>query len=138
MSAGHFKGPRAGSRLHSWLAKLHEIGGEASAYAWIKAAGWDGSNQKFGSCIGQLIAQGVVYQRGDLYLVSEDGLAWLGVPLDAPRREAPQIVAPRYNAGIRPLSTKNIARMPLMREGAHDYKNIPSLMSGTHVPFKYK
>lgn len=133
MSAGHHKGPRAGSRAHGWLVKLHEIGGEATTHGWTTATGWAGSNESFVAEAAKLVAQGVIFRRGDLYVISEDGLDWLGVPLDAPRREAPAIVAPRYVAPKRELSQRHIVRMPLTREGAHDYKNIPSLMGEQRV-----
>ncbi len=134
--SGNHKGPRTGSRLYEQLAKLHAIGGEASALGWINATGWAGSIDTFLSDVGRLVGQGVVFQRGDLFIVSDDGLAWLGIPPDAPRCEAPVVVGPRYSNGRQALSAKNKPNVRLMREGSFDYRNIPSLHGSERVSYR--
>ena len=83
-----------------------------------------------------LIDTRLVFQRDGAFAITEDGLDWIGVAHDAPRREKPVLAGPRYVAPIRPLSTRNMPAVRVMREGAFDYRNIPSLQGSARVEFQ--
>lgn len=131
-----FYGPRAGTRAYIALVKLHSIGGQGKASVWMTAAAWTGSTRSFELAVSQLLAQRMIYQRLDLYILTEEGLGLLGIPVGAVPVTAPALVGPRYNVGIRPLSANNIPKVRVMREGAFDYRDIPSLHGAERVAFK--
>lgn len=136
MSAGSHSGPRAGSRMYLCLVKLHQLGGRASRSGWMGSAGFAGTLYAFGLEVNKLVAQGVVYERGDEVLISDDGLRWIDVDVDAPLPEPLPIAGPPYVPPQRALSRSNMPRLRLMRDGALDYLAIPSLHGGDRIEHK--
>lgn len=136
----HLEGPRAGSRAHIALGALHSIGGQAVASVWMRAVRWARmvTPRDWDIIVQNLINARMVYQRGDIYMMSDDGLEWLGIPVDAPPVEVRPVAGPRYSPGIRPLAQERITRMPLTREGALDYRDIPSRVGDQLIAYGSK
>ncbi|MGZ9027360.1 MAG: hypothetical protein ACXW2U_08820 [Telluria sp.] len=133
------KGPGAGTRAYTALEVLYSLGGDARSATWADATFRklrEGGKVTWEMIVRSLLGTGMVYHRDEAFSVTDDGLAWLGVPPDAPRREAAVIVGPRYVAPIRPLSSKNKPAVRDMREGAFDYRGIPSLQGASRVEFQ--
>lgn len=133
------KGPGAGTRTYSALQTLHDIGGEASSATWLESSArkWPSSARIMWDRMAQdLIEARLVLLRDGTFSITDDGMAWLGVAVDTPRREKPVLVGPRYVAPMRPLSSRNIPAVRVMREGAFDYRDIPSLQGASRVEFK--
>ncbi|HEY9147040.1 MAG TPA: hypothetical protein VIN36_10180, partial [Thiobacillus sp.] len=130
------KGPSAGTRSYVALQTLEAIGGEASSAVWMDSSlkKWPtAASVTWDRIVQNLIDARLVYQRDGAFAITDDGLAWLGVSVDAPRREKPVLVGPRYVAPMRPLSSKSLPAVRMMREGAFDYRDIPSLQGSTRV-----
>jgi hypothetical protein len=83
-----------------------------------------------------LISNGMVFQRRQLFILSDDGLAWLGVAVDFVPRAEPLKVPARYVPPMRPLSRRNMPRLDLVREGSLDFRDIPSRMGDTLIPHR--
>lgn len=139
MSAGHHKAPRYGSGAHIALKALHALQGQASDERWriaaAKSLGTKANRAHWASIVQSLISTAMVFQRSGVFIVSDEGLVWLGVsaevvpraePLDAPERYVPS----------RSLSARHLVNLRSMREGAFDYRDIPSLHCGERVAFK--
>ncbi|NML62254.1 hypothetical protein HHL21_14450 [Massilia sp. RP-1-19] len=136
---GPRKGPGAGTRGYIALETLHSIGGEARSNTWMEASlrKWPTAGRvTWDRLVQNLMDARLVFQRDGAFAITDDGLAWLGVAVDAPAREKPVIVGPRYVAPMRPLSTRNIPAIRVMREGAFDYRDIPSLQGSARIEFK--
>jgi len=130
---GPLDGPRAGSRAYLALKKLNEIGGRATVPQWMAAAGWTTTVNSFNAeVVDRLIVRRKIFVREDAFVISDDGLAHIGVEPDAPRMPPPALAGPRLAPPQRPLQPKNKVRVQLMREGAFDYLSIPS-RHGSHV-----
>lgn len=135
MSA-HHAGPRAGSRAYIALEVLHSIGGHATASTWMDNVKWTlmvRAQSVWDNVVASLLNTRLIYQRANVYIVSDDGLAWLGIAADAPPLEARPVAGPRYAPSDRPLSAKHIPDVRMMREGAFDYRDIPSRIGDQYV-----
>ena len=127
------KGPRAGSRAHSVLVYLQAAKGEAAQAVLARVVAWLGSPRAFDEeVIGPLVRENFVSKRAGSIVLSERGALFLNPP--APQEpEDVVLVAGRYVAPQRPLSTQNRPRLASMRPGALDYREIPSRMGDQWV-----
>ena len=131
MSAGLQRKPRKGSGAYLALKALHSLEGQALVARWHATAiatgvarasrldEWDGIVQT-------LIKTGMVFRRQDQFSISDEGLEWLGVPAEVVPRDPPEAAPARYTPPMRPLSAKHRVNLRAMREGAFDYRDIPS------------
>ena len=130
-------GPRAGSRAHLALVKLHQISGTASSRSWLNALTWCGSIKSFDTDVVKvLLDMKMIFSRGFEYAITDEGLEHLGIAIDAPPRPAPVIVESRYVAPKRELSRKNMPNVRLQREGSFDYRDLPSRHGHAYVDYK--
>lgn len=136
--SGNHNGPRAGSSVYYWLVRLHENGGRASLQAWVEAAAWKGSKPVFERDAARLVVQRLVRLVGDEYVITEAGMQWIGIDLDVPPSAPALPAGPRYVAPRRELSTNRALRLSMMREGALDYRAIPSLIGGHRLAYGTK
>lgn len=128
-------GPREGSRAYIALTNIHLAGGRGDLSAWLMACNWGGSIREFELVvIERLKFLQMIAVDGDNYAITARGLGHLRVDAAAPAVDAPVVAGPRLFVGDRTLSRKNMVRMPLTREGAHDYASIPSRMGDQSVP----
>lgn len=132
--------PHRSSKAFFVLQGLHSIGGQADGPTWLQLIKWPGDRQPrrndWDVMVHSLLSTGLIYKRGDVHIVTDEGLQYLGIPVDAPARPAPVIVGPRYVAPMRPLSTRHRPDLRMMREGALDYREIPSRHGEQAVAFK--
>jgi hypothetical protein len=136
------KGPRVDSQGYRALEQLHKLGGEAHITTWMKAAGWTGSIAMFDrEIVGALLRFQVVTRPGAQLVLTDSGREHLGVApaasTPAPAMEpAPGIPVSRYVAPVLPLSAKHRPGVRVMRPGAFDYRDIPSLQADQRIPFQ--
>lgn len=135
MSAGAVKGPRAGSRQYSWLKRLYELGGQATSWDWQVKTG-HAEAARFLNDIDGLVGQGMVYQRGDLFLIADAGMIHIGEEPHAPPADPAPPAAPRLAPVLRSLSASKRPRPQSIRAGAFDYIDIPSRYGATQVAFR--
>lgn len=53
----------------------------------------------------------------------------------APGDVVPAVAGPRMHKGAANLSSRHMLRMTSIREGAHDYREIPSVMGAERVAY---
>jgi hypothetical protein len=139
MSAGHHKAPRSGSAAHIALRVLHALEGQASDERWriaaAKSLGTKANRAHWAAIVQSLLTTSMVFQRRGVFIVSDEGLVWLGVPAEVVPRAEPQD-APERHVPSRSLSAKHLINVRSMREGAFDYRGIPSLHGDVRVAFK--
>jgi len=56
----------------------------------------------------------------------------------APDDAVPSVAGPRTHKGAANLSPRHVLRMTSIREGAHDYRDIPSVMGAGRVAYGMK
>ena len=141
MSGAQVRTPRYGTGAHVALKALHVLEGQASDERWhaaaVKALGVKGYAEQWAAIVQTLINTGMAFQRNGVFIVSDDGLEWLGVAAAAtvvPRAE-PLHVPTRYVPPMRPLSAKHLVNVRSTREGAFDYRDIPSLHGAERVAY---
>lgn len=133
--SGRHSIPRAGSRAQGALTGLHRVGGRADLHAWMNSCKWSETINEFHKVIiDRLQFLRMVEFNGDVYVLTRAGLQHIDVDADAPMPPAPVVVGPRTFVSSRTLAAKHMIRMPLMREGAHDYAAIPSRMGDVVKP----
>lgn len=139
MSGAHHKAPRSGSAAHIALRVLHALEGQASDERWRTAAakslGTRANRAHWAAIVQSLISTSMVFQRRGVFIVSDEGLVWLGVPAEVVPRAEPQDAPERY-VPSRSLSAKHLVKVRLMREGAFDYRDIPSLHGAERVAYR--
>lgn len=129
--------PGAGTRAYIGLEKLNQAGGSLSTLSWARAFGWSGSYSTFMTAvINPLLAREMVFLYHDHYKITEAGRARLGIAVDDAPVSAPTLAGAAYAPTPRPLSAKNMTRMPLTREGALDYRDIPSRVGDQLIAHK--
>jgi len=128
------KGPNAGSRAYLALVELHKAGGQINVPDFMTAAGWAESEGQFDRIVIKPLAHfRLAFRRGNLLVLTDSGLAFLGAAGAVPMSEP--VVAPPASAYVmRPLSTRNMPRPSVMRPGALDYREIPSRMGDLCIP----
>lgn len=133
-----FKGRRAASTsgTHVALRILHSLDGQASLSKWHAAVMRDRAikSEQWDVIVQSLISAGMIFQRREMFIVSDDGLASLGVAVDVVPRAEPLQVPARYVPPERPLSAKNMPHMRSTRDGALDYRDIPSRIGDQLIP----
>ncbi|MDK6079675.1 hypothetical protein [Massilia varians] len=82
--------------------------------------------------IGSLVREGLVVKSGENVQLTPSGRK-LVQPASAPAAEEAVLVPGRYVPPMRPLSSKNRARLVSMRPGALAYRDIPSRMADALV-----
>lgn len=137
MGHGPNKGPRAGSRPHAALVQLQALGGRLTRLDWMRALAFAGKISAFErDVVDALTRYKLIEVDGPVYTISRDGLDLLGIPVDSSMPVALALVAPRYTVPIRDLDLRrHMPRPMLTREGALDYRNIPSVMCGERIPY---
>ena len=130
--------PQEGSRAYRALKSFRQAGGRGDLSAW------KGASERVGSTREDLqikdllrcLELELVDIDGDSYAMTPRGVAFIRVDVDVdePEPEPPIPAASRTFAPDRTLSRKYMVRMPLTREGAHDYASIPSRMGDQSVP----
>jgi hypothetical protein len=140
MSGNTHRAPRYGTGAHIALKALHALEGQATSVRWNAAAvrllGTKACGEQWDVIIQTLINTAMVFQRRDVFLVSDDGLEWLGVAAEVVPRAEPMAAQARYIPPMRPLSTKHLVNVRSMRDGAFEYRDIPSLQGAERVAFK--
>lgn len=133
--SGFHSVPREGSRAQAALTGLHRVGGTADLRAWMNSCQWSATINEFQKVvIDRLQFLQMVEVRDTSYCLTRTGLQHLDVDVDAPMPAAPVVVGPRTFVSSRNLAAKFMIRMPLTREGAHDYAAIPSRMGDALKP----
>ena len=129
------EGSRVGSRAFIALVKLHGLGGQTSLADWMGHVGFLSPVKQFKADIVNILkVRGKIFERNDVYHISDAGLVHIGVAVDA-APVVPALPAPSRRAPPRSeLRPQNITRLALMREGALDYRNIPSRIGDQLVP----
>lgn len=134
----HHNGPRARSRARRALVELHKAGGQMNTIAFMKLIQWCDTTSEFDRVIvNPLLRYNLVFKRNTTLVISDPGMAFLGVEADAPVSE-PVITPATYVPPMRELSRKHMPRMNVIRAGALDYKNIPSVVADRIVPYGAK
>lgn len=130
------KGPKVGSRAYLALVQLHKHGGQVDIADWMTTVSWVDSAGHFARVIvNPLIQFRLVFRRGEQLAFTERGLAFLGAAGDV-AVPAPVITPAPYVAPKRPLSARHRPTVRVLREGAFDYRDIPSLQAGQRTAFK--
>ena len=139
MSAGHHRAPRHGSAAHIALRALHALESQASDERWRTAAlrtlGTKANRAQWAAIVQSLISTAMVFQQSGVFVVSDEGLVWLGVTAAVVPRAEPAAAPARHIPPMRPLSARHLVNVRLMREGAFDYRDIPSLIGVDRVAF---
>lgn len=131
-----FDGPRAGSRAYQALEKLYALGGTVNFPDWVKAAGWSGSASEFDrTVVGALTRGRHIFKGGNHYTITDVGIAHIG-QVDRVEPSQAIIAPPTYVAPVQVLSARYRLGLALMREGAFDYRNIPSLLGAERVAYR--
>jgi hypothetical protein len=123
-----------GSRAYAALTDFHLAGGRGDFGAWAAACQRSGPIREFQKIMDILQFLGLVAVDGGIYSITQRGLAHIHVEVDELAAESAVPAAQRTFVSDRPLARKNMVRMPLTREGAHDYASIPSRMGNQSVP----
>lgn len=127
-------GPRAGSRPAIALEKLHQIGGQAGVYGWMRAAAWVGTIAVFERDIARYLERcRLVTGVEDVFTVTQAGRDFMDIEPGAAPLVQPAVAGSRLPDSGRPLAASNMPRLTLTRPGALDYRDIPSLMGGQRV-----
>ncbi len=118
--------PRAGSHAFRNLQKLHAIGGQASALEWTRAAGWTEGLVEFEiKIIRVLTKHNHVFKRGDVCILTDGGMEHIGASASV-EPYIGLVAGPGYVAPMRTLSARYRPRLLSTRDGALDYRDIPS------------
>lgn len=140
MNAGLHNTPRYGTGAHVALKALHALEEQAIEARWSAAAtrllGAKAATDQWDVIVQTLIHTGMVFKRRDQFIVSDEGLVWLGVAAEVVPRAEPQAAPARYIPPMRPLSAKHRPTVQSMCAGAFDYRDIPSLLGDERVAFR--
>ena len=134
MAAAERSGPRAGSVAHRALLSLHSIG-KMAIPTWMGQVEYGKSTKIFQrEVVERLLGWGLIEASGLLYCVTPAGREHLGcgdVPVVIGVITPGAYVPPR-----RDLSPHNRPALRVMRPGAFDYRDIPSLYAGKPVEYR--
>jgi hypothetical protein len=131
--------PRPGSAQHKLMVRLIELGGTARAadLMCVLSAEYRRVNDFHERICVRLGLLGFVAVTGDKFVALRAGKEYVAkhslTMLPVPKKYVGQIAAPRTPQPARRAKISNtVGAMPI-REGAFDYRNIPSLMGGSRV-----
>jgi hypothetical protein len=128
------QGPRTDSRAYFALQQMHNYGGRVMAREWIVAVAWESTMPVFDrQVIGPLLQHRLIVKSGVDLVITERGKTYIGAADAVPE---PVITPATYVPPMRPLSAKYRPGLPVIREGAFDYRAIPSLQAGQRIPFQ--
>jgi len=132
------KGPRANSRAHRALDQLHQSGGRLRQVEWMKAMGWHVTAWEFErAVVGPLVRFNLVERDRMQLVLTDGGTAFLGVKPVAPVAAFEPVITPAtYVAPVRPLSVRHRPTIRVLRDGAFDYRDIPSLQAGKRTEYQ--
>jgi len=134
MARGKFSGPRQGSRAYQALVTLHECGA-LTEVDWMSLSCSVQSRSEFvRDVIQHLLAWGLVTRHENGYRIREAGLRFLGVLVKEEVAGMP--AGGRYVPPRKVLSTKHRPVLRVMRPGAFDYRDIPSVYAGKAVAYR--
>jgi hypothetical protein len=127
-------GPRAGSRAYLALQFLLQVG-PLDSKDWMNHASISKSPVKFEREVtGPLTRWKLVdVSASGVFCISQAGRDFLDEREAEPVEQ--EVVAGRYAHPIQPLSARHRPQRP-MRDGAFDYRDIPSRCASVSVPFK--
>jgi hypothetical protein len=134
MARGNLTGPRYGSRCYRALMALFECGSMGAA-EWLEMCGGKGSLSTFSrDVIDMLLRQHLIAKHDGDYRILPAGRCHLGY---APPEESLGAPTPgRYVGPRQPLSAKHRPALRVMRPGAFDYREIPSVYAGKPVGYR--
>lgn len=128
-------GPGHHTRAYKGLAKLQANGGRLSANTWTRTMMWAGTFATFLSSVAEpLVSAGLVTHHHDAFIITLKGMAHLGICVDEVAPEAPAVAGPAYIPPRRTLCQQGLGRRPTTREGALDYRDIPSRVGDQYLP----
>lgn len=128
--------PRRGSAAANGLSALVNIGGAARVVAWKRAVGSKASLNEFNEgVVGRLLRSGLIKLDDGTAVVTLAGRQYLGLEREEVLAAPPIPTGPRYIKPFTPLSQRSRSAM-VFRDGAFDYRTIPSLMAGVQIPYK--
>jgi hypothetical protein len=129
--------PRRESSRHVALRALHNMGGDGKIPAWMRVLNWKGKQFFFyRDVVAGLERCGLVETEGGECKVTPAGRIYLGVPVDQAPKEPAIPVGPRYVPPQRPLNLNRHRPAMPTRDGAFDFRSIPSRMANESVPYK--
>lgn len=127
--------PRRGSRPANAMSSLLSIGGKATVSTLYRIAGKAISRNDFDMLVvEQLVFYGLIKQDGDEIELTEAGRTYLGVSRPA-ETYVGKAAEPRVGNGFKPLRARSAM---VIRDGAFDYRNFPSRIGDTYLPFGEK
>lgn len=133
MSKTHW-GPRAGGRAYLALQLLLQFG-PLDVADWMIHANASKSASKFEREVtGPLTRWKLVGFSAGTFSITPAGRDFLDERTDEPVDQV--VVSGRYAHPIQPLAVRHRPPQRPMREGAFDYRNIPSRCANVSVPFK--
>jgi hypothetical protein len=134
MARGKFNGPRHGSRAYRSLVALYQCGAMGEA-EWMEMSSFLQSRSEFKrDVVQQLLHWKLIAQHGDGHRILEAGLRFLGVLPEEDKPGAPtpgRYVPPRHD-----LSARHRPTLRVMRPGAFEYRDIPSVHAGKPVAYR--
>jgi hypothetical protein len=140
MNARKHRVPKYGTGPHIALRALHTLEGQANDARWhasaLRLLGTKASGEQWGGIVQTLINTAMIFNRGGVFVVSDDGLEWLGVAAAVVPRAEPEAAPARYIPPMRPLSAMHLVNVLSTREGAFDYRDIPSLHGVERVAYR--
>lgn len=127
-------GPRAGSRAYLALQFLLQVG-PLDSKDWMNHVSTSKSAVKFDREVtGPLTRWKLVdVSASGMFCISQAGRDFLDEREAEPVEQ--EVVSGRYVHPIQPLSARHRPQRP-MRDGAFDYRDIPSRCASVSVPFK--
>lgn len=127
--------PRRGSRPANALSSLLSMGGKATVSELYRLAGKAISRNDFEMLVvEQLTFYGLIKNAGGEVALTDAGRAYLGVAKPA-EVYVGKVAEPRVGTGFKPLRARSAM---VIREGAFDYRNFPSRIGDTYLPFGEK
>lgn len=129
------QGPRAGSRAFIVLDHLYRRAHTSAHVSDVRrAAAPNLTTGEFNCTILTSLARfGFIVEKDGFLTITAAGKRYMEPPIAA-SGPASAPVAARYVAPMRPLAPR--VRLTVIREGAFDYRNVPSLHGDQRVPFK--
>lgn len=128
--------PTKGSGADVALQALYALEGQASIESLRIKVGLAVRPEQWDVVLQVLINTGMIFLRRGLCVLSDEGLVWLGVVAEVVPRAEPEAAPTRYIPPMRPLSAKHLVNVRSMREGAFDYRGIPSRHGDERVAFQ--